>query len=366
MTLKQLIALSHSNAIFIEGIPDVFMKSVYAAQLVLWDICITDLLDKLETENGEITNSKKNRKLIAAFALVYESFRQTELTPVIDDLLGYSNTVMHQNFNYYDEMLNYDKEFTEADNPNFETFDSSNKPFQSPDFMQALSDTAQTINFRLGLTAAGELIIGGYLFNLYHDQTVNTYITQAVYKGMISATPIADLKTNLKSDVIGETQMLPDENIEVTAKEAKSKTPKAKTPGAKTELVKAETTKKEQVTKNGLLGKVYSPVANDVFTQVDRTASKVISNGTDLKYFIYSGTIVKNSRGFCIERCNKAYSVDETTDWINASPGPIAVDAETYDAVIDCGGVNCRHTCMFISSELYKVLVDKGSDLIPA
>ena len=357
MTLKQIIELSHSNAIFIEGIPDVFMKSVYAAQLVLWDKCLDNLLDKLETEDGDITNSKKNRKLIAAFALVYESFRQTELTPVIDDLLGYSNTVMHQNFNYYDEMLNYDQEFTEAYNPNFETFDSSDKPFQSPDFMQALADTAQTINFRLGLTAAGELIIGGYLFNLYHDQTVNTYITQAVYKGMISGTPIADLKTNLKSDVIGETQMLPDENVEVTAKEAK-----AKTPGEP----KAETPKKEQVTKNGLLGKVYSPVANDVFTQVDRTASKVISNGTDLKYFIYSGTIVKNSRGFCIERCNKAYSVEETTDWINASPGPIAVDAETYDPVIDCGGVNCRHTCMFISRELYKVLVDKGSDLIPA
>lgn len=355
MTWKQLLKLSQSNAIFIEGIPDVFMKSVYAAQLTLWAGCEI-LLDNLETEKGEISNSKKNRKLIAAFAATYELFRQSTINKVIDDLLGYSNTVLHNNFNYYDSMLNFDQEFAEADSHDFNNFDSTGDRYKEKDFMQALSDATESINFRLGLTSAGVLITGGYLFNLYHDQSVNTYITQAVYKGMISGTPLTDMKTNLKSDVIGETEMLPDESQAVTAKEAKAKTPKAK----------SELPKKEQVTKNGLLGKVYSPVANDVFTQVDRTASKVISNATDLKYFIYSGTIVRNSRGFCIERCNKAYSVEEAQDWINASPGPIAVDPETYDPVIDAGGIFCRHTCMFISSELYKVLVDKGSDLIPA
>lgn len=364
MTFKQLLKLSQSNAIFIEGIPDVFMKSVYAAQLTLWGGCEI-LLDNLETEKGEISNSKKNRKLIAAFAATYEIFRQSTINKVIDDLLGYSNTVLHNNFNYYDSMLNYDQEFSGAENTNFDTFDSSSDPYQQKDFMQALSDATESINFRLGLTSAGVLITGGYLFNLYHDQTVNTYITQAVYKGMISGAPIADLKTNLKSDVVGETQMLPDENVEVTAKEAKAKTPKAKTPGTKTEPVKAETPKKEQVTKNGLLGKVYSPVANDVFTQVDRTASTVISNQIGLKYFVYSGTIVRNSRAFCIIHCNKVYSTDDAKGWINEDPAPI-FDKETYEPLQDLGGYRCRHSLMYISTDLYKVLSDKGSDLIPA
>lgn len=364
MTWKQLLKLSQSNAIFIEGIPDVFMKSVYAAQLVLWDKC-SHLLDNLETDNGQISNSRKNRKLIAAFALIYDQFRQDEITPIMDNLLGYANKVLHNNFNYYDSMLNFDQEFAQADNANFDTFDSSEDPYQEKDFMQALTDATESINFRLGLTSSGVLIVGAYLFNLFHDKTVINDITQSVYKGMISGTPLTDMKTNLKLDVIGDTEMLPNENVEVTPKEAKAKTPKAKTELPKEQVPKNGPPKKEKVIKNGLLGKVWSPVANDVFTQVDRTASTVIANATDLKYFIYSGTIVKASRGFCIERCNKAYSTDEAKDWINASPGPIAVDAETYDPVIDCGGVNCRHTCMFISSELYKVLVDKGSDLIP-
>ena len=331
MKWKDLYNLSQSNAIFIEGIPDVFMKTVYAAQLTLWDKCV-NLIDNLETENGEISNSRKNRKLIASFSLIYDQFRQDEITPIIDDLLGYSNTVLHNNFNYYDTMLNFDQEFA-ASNQDFDTFDSSGDPYQEKDFMQALTDSTESINFRLGLTAAGMLIAGGYLYNLFRDNTVSTSITQSVYKGMISGTPLNDLKTNLQSDVLGETEQLPNED--------------------------------EKVTKNGLLGKVWSPVANDVFTQVDRTASTVISNATDLKYFIYSGTIVAKSRGFCIERCNKAYSTDEAKDWINASPGPIAVDPETYDPVISMGGINCRHSAMFISNELYKVLVDKGSDLIP-
>lgn len=332
MIWKDLYKLSQSNAIFIEGIPDVFMKSVYAAQLTLWATCET-LLDKLDTENGDISNSKKNRKLIAAFAATYELFRQSAINTVIDDLLGYSNTVLHNNFNYYDSMLNFDQEFA-ASSDNFDTFDSSGDPYQEKSFMQALTDATESINFRLGLTSAGILITGGYLYNLYRDTTVPTAITQSIYKGMISGTPLTDMKTTLQSDVVGETEQLPNEE--------------------------------EKVTKNGLIGKVWSPVANDVFTQVDRTASTVIANATDLKYFIYSGTIRKNSRAFCIERCNKVYDTEEAKDWVNASPGPIAIDPETYDPVIDCGGINCYHTCMFISSELYKVLVDQGSDLIPA
>lgn len=333
MTFKQLLKLSQSNAIFIEGIPDVFMKSVYAAQMTLWGGCEI-LLDNLETEKGEISNSKKNRKLIAAFAATYELFRQSTINKVIDDLLGYSNTVLHNNFNYYDSMLNYDQEFSEAENPNFDTFDSSGDPYQKKDFMQALSDATESINFRLGLTAAGVLITGGYLFNLYHDQTVNTYITQAVYKGMIASTALSDLKSSLKSDVVGETEQTPKEE--------------------------------DKVTKNGLLGRVYSPVAGDVFTQIDRTASTVIANATDLKYFIYSGTIISTSRGFCIERCNKALSTDDAKEWINADPGPKGIDPETYEPLLELGGARCRHSLMYISNELYKVLVDKGSDLIPA
>jgi hypothetical protein len=331
MTWKQLLKLSQSNAIFIEGIPDVFMKTVYAAQLTLWDKCVT-LMDNLETENGEISNSKKNRKLIAAFQSTYDQFRQDEITPIIDDLLGYSNTVLHNNFNYYDTMLNFDQEFVQADNPDFNTFDSTGDPYQEKDFMQALTDSTESINFRLGLTAAGVLIVGGYLYNLFRDNTVSTSITQSVYKGMISGTPLSDLKTTLQSDVLGETEQLPNEE--------------------------------EKVTKNGLLGKVWSPVANDVFTQVDRTASTVISNATDLKYFIYSGTIIATSRAFCILKCNKVFSTEDAKHWINEDPGPI-FDKETYEPLIDLGGYRCRHSLMYISNELYKVLVDKGSDLIP-
>lgn len=331
MKWKDLLKLSQSNAIFIEGIPDVFMKSVYAAQLVLWDKCVT-LLDKLETENGEISNSKKNRKLIASFSLIYDQFRQDEITPIIDDLLGYSNTVLHNNFNYYDTMLNFNQEFTGAVNPDLDTFNSTEDPYQTKDFMQALTDSTESINFRLGLTSAGVLIVGAYLFNLFHDKTVITSITQSVYKGMISGTPLTDMKTTLQSDVFGETEHLPNEE--------------------------------EKVTKNGLLGRVWSPVANDVFTQVDRTASTVIANATDLKYFIYSGTIVRNSREFCILKCNKVFSTDDAENWINEDPGPI-YDKETYEPLLNIGGWNCKHSLMYISTELYKVLVNKGSDLIP-
>lgn len=355
MTWKQLRELANSNALFIEGIPDTFMRTVYAAQLSLYSLCF-DQLDKLETVDGEITNTSKNRKLIAGLAALYEIFRANEIQPIMNDMVDQVTEVTQNNTDYYYYLADFSSQFVDS-NEDLNTFNSSETFPTLPELDQAIKTVHDTINFRLGITIAGELIFGGFLFNLYHDKTVITNIQQSVYKGMITGDKLSDLKQIMKVDIIGETQMLPDENIQVSGSEAKAKTPT--TP-------KSQTPQKEQVTKNGLLGRVFSPAANDVFAQVDRTASTVISDTLKLKYFIYSGTIVKNSRAFCILKCNKIFDVEEAKGWIDENPGPLGVNKDTYDPLLDCGGANCRHTLFYITDELYQVLKDKNSDLIPA
>lgn len=334
MTWKDLKKLAHSNAVFIEGIPDTFMRTVYAAQLTLYSLCLDKLVDKLETENGEISNNSKNRKLIAAFSIIYETFRIDEIQPIVNEMVDNISEITQNNIDYYHSLFSFSEQFKDSDN--LDTFNSNDAFKVSQDL--PITDVHQTINFRLGITEAGAIVSAGFLFNLYHDKSVVTEIQQSVYKGMITGSPITDLKDSLKSDIVGETEMIPDESGN----------------------------KIEKVTKNGMLGRVFSPVANDVFTQVDRTASTVISNAIDLKYFIYSGTVRKNSRAFCIPKCNKVFSTDDAKEWINEDPGPIAVDKDTYDPILQCGGINCYHICMFITDELYKVLKDQDSDLIPA
>jgi hypothetical protein len=53
-----------------------------------------------------------------------------------------------------------------------------------------------------------------------------------------------------------------------------------------------------------------------------------------VKHYYYSGTLIKTSRPFCIERAGRVFSIDE----INAWPPQQGLPANVY-----LGGYNCRH-----------------------
>jgi hypothetical protein len=122
--------------------------------------------------------------------------------------------------------------------------------------------------------------------------------------------------------------------------------------------------------KKGLLDRQLNRFAYDTYQQYDASYNKKLAEEFDMKYFIYQGGIVTDSRDFCVCHNNKVFSVEEAQEWKSWKPSdctdypsgwpkakdlslhPGYMDFPGYDPLVDRGGYNCRHILGFISDEL--------------
>ena len=126
--------------------------------------------------------------------------------------------------------------------------------------------------------------------------------------------------------------------------------------------------------RKGLLDRQLNRFAYDTYQQYDASYNKKLAEEFDMKYFIYQGGIIKDSRDFCVCHNNKVFSIEETQTWKDWTPSdctdypegwpkakdmsahPGYMDYPGYDPLVDRGGYNCRHIIGYISEELAQKL----------
>jgi hypothetical protein len=111
--------------------------------------------------------------------------------------------------------------------------------------------------------------------------------------------------------------------------------------------------------------------AHDLYMQYDRAYATSLAEETGMKYFIYIGGKIDDSRDFCVAHDGKVWTTEEAKKWIewtpakgvypegykikqkdkNAVPSYIA-SYDGYNPLIHCGGFNCRHHVGYIMQEL--------------
>jgi hypothetical protein len=111
--------------------------------------------------------------------------------------------------------------------------------------------------------------------------------------------------------------------------------------------------------------------AHDLYMQYDRAYATSLAEETGMKYFIYIGGKIDDSRDFCVAHDGKVWTTEESKKWIewtpakgvypegykikqkdkNAVPSYIA-SYDGYNPLIHCGGFNCRHHLGWILEEL--------------
>jgi len=111
---------------------------------------------------------------------------------------------------------------------------------------------------------------------------------------------------------------------------------------------------------NGAIERHFLRWSGDFYQQFDRLAQLEFKDALGLSYAIYAGTIVDDSREFCMARNNLLYTEPEILlwngqDWQGKIPG--------MDVRIACGGYNCRHSLNWISDELAETLIQRGAKL---
>lgn len=92
----------------------------------------------------------------------------------------------------------------------------------------------------------------------------------------------------------------------------------------------------------------------DFFQELDRRAAYEYAKQIGLNHALYAGTLVTDSRRFCVQRVSRIYTEQEIEewndlDWQGKRPGDVR-------AVL--GGYNCRHTLNWISAEFAQLLAD--------
>lgn len=96
---------------------------------------------------------------------------------------------------------------------------------------------------------------------------------------------------------------------------------------------------------DGKLLKYAKTIGRDLFSAADRELTVFIADDLGLKWYIYAGGTVKDSRQFCVERAGKYFHRNEIESWVNLSwQGKAPVNEGTIFVLL--GGYNCLHVLL--------------------
>lgn len=178
---------------------------------------------------------------------------------------------------------------------------------------ESVQDAARRLTLRRWgyNTVTGELIPGGYMEALFQNRGVARNIAALVNRAIAGQMSMADFQKQFRRVFIGK-------------------------PG------------------QGMLEKHWRVNSYDLFARIDRAANLVYADRLGLEYAIYSHTIIKTSRKWCVDHANGVFSRQEIDAWKNADwAGKFEIG---YDPYLDCGGYQCRGHWSFISDTVAKHL----------
>lgn len=104
---------------------------------------------------------------------------------------------------------------------------------------------------------------------------------------------------------------------------------------------------------DGRVKRYWRTYAYDLFNQAAEVKNEEFRRALNLRWFIYVGDIIKDSRAFCIKKAGKVFAtVEADKDWPNDPDLIGKTSGIPYTPRIDRGRWNCRHRIRYISEEL--------------
>ncbi len=174
----------------------------------------------------------------------------------------------------------------------------------------AIKNSLELLRSVMGITADGGLVEGGYLDRLGKTAQVRETLRQYVVQSIVSKRSLADFQRGFRELVEGK-------------------------PGI-----------------DGALQAYWRQYAYDTYNQAHEVVNVSMADELELQHFIYQGSIIPTSRGFCRKKAGKVFTRQEALKWKN---DPDLIDKKTaasYNPFIERGRYNCRHFLNWISEEL--------------
>jgi hypothetical protein len=109
------------------------------------------------------------------------------------------------------------------------------------------------------------------------------------------------------------------------------------------------------------LNRYIKQTTSDAIMTFSREYDNTIAADLNLTHYFYAGTLIKESRPFCISRAGRYFKKSEVENWANLGnwngrkPGTTKTTIFAY-----CGGFSCRHQLHAISKTQYRVAEQRG------
>lgn len=184
-------------------------------------------------------------------------------------------------------------------------------------FNKLRAPLADYLTARLGITAEGLPVPGGYLSTLTGDTTAQRALLNYAFSSQAAGVGLTEYRKGLQAVVLGTG------------------------------------------TGKGLMQALYAQAADDL-NRADRVLQGLSAERLGLPAAIYAGGLIASSRPFCVVRNGRCFtraeialmgtSKDHLGGYTNKAEGLFSGKVEPYNPLEDAGGANCRHGWHFVSS----------------
>jgi len=285
----------------------------------LTELELIDLRNDYLLKREEILRSKVNSLQAKLFDKVFDSY----LLGLQDKDGKLLNSIENRNivagldkiYNQFNKDFNIPVVKTFIGNLN-EVHDLNATYFKRIDEAEAQSKSPEVkkiMDAQLGIKSDGTIKKGGFTDKFIRDETalkkIKKLTTQAISKGQDFNTFKKELQETIKGN------------------------PKLK--------------------ESGVLQANYRTYAYDTIQKVDALNQTQYAKRLNLKYFIYKGGLIRDSRNFCIHRNGK---ILESTEFSKLTYNSLpenqrgGIPTTNWKPMLDRGGYNCRHTINFVSN----------------
>jgi len=114
-------------------------------------------------------------------------------------------------------------------------------------------------------------------------------------------------------------------------------------------------------TEKAFLERYIKQTTNDSVMTFNAEYIQTIADDLDVQYYLYQGTLIQDSRPFCVARSGRFFTKEEVQAWPNLKgwQGRMA-GTNSSTIFIYRGGYNCRHQLWPVAKEQYDAAKERG------
>jgi hypothetical protein len=256
-----------------------------------------EIIPQLDMSNGRIRSTLKNFRILSSLDKVYNDFQNGQRVAFVEEVGGTLSGINNRTINYFQVMMGLETPAT---------------------FKAVAASVSKKMGLRLGLDG-GSIVSGGFFDTLIKNEALLLEVKQMTAQAVTAQIPMKDYIKGLNTIING------DEG------------------------------------KIGGIERQFNRYAHDVYHQYASAYSTAMADETGMKYFIYQGGLVKDSRDFCVAHNNKVFKREDAEKWRTWTPSqgvypegykikqknqdevPSYLSYPGYDPLTDRGGYRCRH-----------------------